>query len=118
MAKHIAIGKKGEALAVAFFKQKGYTILETNWRHSHYELDIIASYAGVLHIIEVKTRTSTKFGHPDESVTPQKFNKILEAAEAYLFLHTHWKRVQYDVLSILLHKEEPEYFLIEDFYLA
>lgn len=115
MAKHNETGKKGESMAVAWLAQHGYTILHVNWRHSHYEIDIVASKNEVLHIIEVKTRNSLTFGHPEESVSKKKFNSLMSAAEEYLLQHTEWKRVQYDVLSITQLKDQPvEYFFIED----
>ena len=56
MARHMKTGELGEKLAVAFFLKKGFIILHKNWRHSHWEVDIIASHIDVLHFIEVKTR--------------------------------------------------------------
>jgi putative endonuclease len=117
MAKHNATGKRGETMAIAYFKELGYRILETNWRFARYELDIIASKNNTLHFIEVKTRTSTLYGHPELSVTPQKFKKILAAAEQYLYQNPQWLRVQYDVLSILITSGVPDFFLLEDVYL-
>ena len=43
MAKHTDTGKVGEELAVNYFSQNGYVILHKNWRHSHWEVDIIAT---------------------------------------------------------------------------
>jgi putative endonuclease len=118
MAKHNETGKKGEQLAATWLKEQGYEILHINWRHSHYEIDIVASRNEVLHFIEVKTRNSMTFGYPEESVSKKKFNSLMSGAEEYLFQYPKWKRVQYDVLSITKLKDKPvEYFLIEDVYL-
>ena len=117
MARHNETGKNGELLASAWLKEHGYDILHVNWRHSHYEIDVIASRNEMLHFIEVKTRNSMAFGHPEESVSKKKFSSVMNAAEEYLFQHSQWKRVQYDVLSITRFKDQPvEYFLIEDVY--
>ena len=117
MARHNETGKKGELLAAAWLKERGYEILHLNWRHSHYEIDIVASQRNTLHFIEVKTRNSLSFGHPEESVSKKKFISLMNAAEEFLFQHPEWKRVQYDVLSITKLKGQPaEYFLIEDVY--
>ncbi len=118
MSHNKTIGDKGETLAIQFFETNGYAILEKNWRYSRYELDIIASKNEILHIIEVKTRTNTHFGAPHEGVTPKKFEQILKGAEAYLYEHPEWTKVQYDVLSILIMKNKPpEYTLLEDFFI-
>jgi putative endonuclease len=118
MAKHNATGKKGEQLAATWLMEQGYHILHINWRHSHYEIDIVATRNDILHFIEVKTRNTMTFGYPEESVSKKKFNSLMSGAEEYLFQYPNWKRVQYDVLSITKLKDKPvEYFLIEDVYL-
>jgi len=118
MATHNETGKKGEALAVDWLKRTGFMILHQNWRHSHYEIDIIALKENILHFIEVKTRRSYRFGFPEESVSMKKMNHLMQAAEEFMYQNPGWKRIQYDILSIILmNKKEPEFFLIEDVYL-
>lgn len=117
MAGHNETGRKGELLAAAWLKEHQYNILFVNWRYSHYEIDIIASRNDILHFIEVKTRTSITFGHPEEGVSKKKFSSLLNAAEEFLVKYPGWTRIQYDVLSITKLKDQPvEYFLIEDVY--
>ncbi len=104
-------------MAAAWLQQSGYTIKETNWRYSHWEVDIIASKENRLHFIEIKTRTSDKFGKPEESIGKKKMQNLRNAAEQYLYLYPHWKYVQFDMLAISMYYEKPvEYFLIEDVY--
>lgn len=118
MAKHNNTGKEGELLAATYLLQKGFTIHYSNWRYSHFEIDIIASLNDILHFIEVKTRRSLQFGFPEESVTPKKLQHLIDAAEVFLYQFPQWKRVQFDVLSLMLVTgKEPEYFFIEDVYL-
>ena len=118
MASHNEIGKSGEELAVAWFREKGYEILHCNWRHSHYELDIVALKNNWLHFIEVKTLNHTSFGYPEDSVTKKKFKHLQRAADEYLFLNPGHKWIQYDILSItFFQNKEPEYFLLEDVFL-
>ena len=116
MAKHNTIGKLGEQLAVDYFIQKDYQILNVNWRYSYYEIDIIASKNSIIHFIEVKTKSTNKNGYPEMEVTRKKLMNLIEAAEQYLFKHPQWNRIQFDILSITLYPE-IEYFLIEDVYL-
>ena len=118
MAEHNRTGNSGEALAVHYLSQKAYAILHQNWRHSHWEVDIIAQKEGILHFIEVKTRLSKKFGYPEENVSNKKIQNLINAAEEYLYLNPQWIRIQFDILSISILQGEPvEYFLIEDVYL-
>jgi putative endonuclease len=118
MAAHNKTGSLGETMAVAYLIQQGFSLLHQNWRHSHWEVDIIASREKVLHFIEVKTRRTKKFGHPEESVTKSKIRNLINASEEFLYQYPEWKRIQFDILSITLLKNEPaQYFFIEDVYL-
>lgn len=118
MAIHNEIGKNGESLATAFLEGKGYTIVCKNWRHSYYEIDIIARKGKKLHFIEVKTRSSSLYGYPEESVTKKKFRFLKNAADEYLYLNPGHQWIQYDILSITFQKNgPPEYFLLEDVFL-
>jgi putative endonuclease len=111
-------GQKGEALAAGWLQERGYTILHRNWRWKNYEIDLVAGRNDVLHFIEVKTRTSTLFGHPEESVGAKKFRHIQTAAGKYLEQYPGWKRIQFDILSItLVQNEPPSFFLAADVFL-
>ena len=118
MAQHNLTGAYGEALAATWLAEKGYQILHKNWRHSRLEVDIIAEKAGILHFVEVKTRLTEKFGHPEDNVDRKKIQNLVNAAEEYLYQQPQWKRIQFDILSISILENEPAvYFLIEDVYL-
>lgn len=115
---HNSFGKAGEELGAQYLTEKGFTILYKNWRHSHYEIDIIAVKNNVLHFVEVKIRSSVKFGLPEESVTRKKFQNLLSGADEFLFQHPEYRHVQYDILAISRFKKKPiEFFMIEDVYL-
>jgi putative endonuclease len=117
MAKHIQTGKDGEAMAALWLVERGYHILHQNWRHRNWELDIIADKENRLHVIEVKTRTSDRYGHPEENMDAKKMQYLINAAEEYLYLYPRWQQLQFDILSINMKENEVEYFLIEDVYL-
>ncbi|HVG13363.1 MAG TPA: YraN family protein [Chitinophagaceae bacterium] len=118
MAVHNQLGRQGEEMARAYLVKHGYEILYQNWRYSHYEIDIVAIKKGILHIVEVKIRSSQAFGYPEESVTRKKFKALLKAADEFLFQNQQYRHVQYDILSITTNKSAPpDYFLIEDVYL-
>lgn len=118
MATHIDFGKLGEQLAEEFLIDKGYTILHRNWRHSRYEIDIVALKNELPHFVEVKTRSSTQFGEPEEAVTKKKIRFLLQAADEFLYRHPQYTNFHVDILSISIHpQKEPEYFFIEDVYL-
>jgi Predicted endonuclease distantly related to archaeal Holliday junction resolvase len=107
-------GNIGEKLAVTFLVERHYAILETNWRSGKKEIDIIARKDDVIVFVEVKTRSSIRFGMPEESVTPAKAEHIVQAAMHYLENKT-FKDIRFDIISILIKKnKEPEIFHIKD----
>ena len=118
MALHNQLGERGEQMAEQYLLQHGYQVLHRNWRHSHYEIDIIAIKQQVLHFVEVKLRSSKTFGLPEQSVKKKKFKSLLRAADEFLFQNQQYRHVQYDILSINVSVNlAPEFFLIEDVYL-
>jgi len=116
MTKNIKIGKIGESLASSYFTEKGYQILHKSWRCGNWEVDLIASKNSILHVIEVKTKSKSDFGFPEDEVSFAKINYMISAAEIYLNLNPKWQRIQFDVLAIVL-KPELDFFLIEDVYI-
>ena len=116
MATHNDVGKEGEQIARKFLENKGMTIVETNWRSRHLEIDIIATQNKYIHFIEVKTRTTLYFGYPEDSISQKKIRNLINAAEEYLNENIHWNRVQFDVIAINIFNGEPVIFYIEDVY--
>ena len=117
MATNQQKGQKGEALAAEWLMRRGYTLLHRNWRFSKFEIDIIATKDQTLHFIEVKSRTSLKFGNPEDQVDKKKLAKMIDAGEEYIYQNPGWKKVRFDILAIKMFKGlEPEFFLIEDVY--
>jgi putative endonuclease len=110
-------GINGENVAANFLLQKGYKIIERNWRYKHWEIDLIVSKENKLHFIEVKTRTSKQFGNPEESIGIKKMGSLKKGIEQYLVQHTEWKFIQIDVVAIIMSNEEiKEIFFIEDVF--
>jgi len=78
------MGGRGEAAAAQFLQAHGYTVLAQNWRTRGGEIDLVAERTGVLVFVEVKARTSHRFGTPEEAITPAKRRKLIRTAQAYL----------------------------------
>ncbi len=93
-----------------------YTILQKNWRHKHLEVDFIVSKTDTLYFFEIKTRTSTQFGNPEESITVKKMKNLKEASAEYQQQYPGWKWIQFNVLAILIKGKEINYWLNEDVY--
>lgn len=94
-------GKKSETKAVLFLKKHGYKILETNFKNKIGEIDIIAEKDGVIVFIEVKNRSTYRFGRPIEAVDFRKQNKIKKVAEIYLMIkNKYYNDVRFDVVEV------------------
>jgi len=85
--KRKELGATGEKLARDFLKKKGYKIRDTNFRCREGEIDIIAQKKDCLVFVEVRTKTSSGFGSPEESVTFAKKERLIASALSYLNSH-------------------------------
>ena len=110
MATHNDLGKKGEIIALNFLKENGYQILETNYRFSRAEIDIIAIYEKVLIFIEVKTRSKNLFGNPEDFINARKLELMMDAAYNYMEKIGHEGEIRFDVISILMPKNGQMHF--------
>lgn len=96
-------GKINEELAAAFLKNKGYSILERNYRLHRNEIDIIALDKGCHVFVEVKARYATDFGYGFQAVNERKSEIIRRVAEAYLIrngLSLYDTQCRFDIISI------------------
>ena len=117
MAKHNELGKIGEELAAQFLVDKGYEILERNWRNIHKEIDIIAKEGDDLVIVEVKARQTDEYGEPDIAVTKRKQRMLIAAANAYITRKGLDVETRFDIVSIVFKDGEPVIEHIEDAFL-
>ncbi len=96
------LGATGEQLARRFLSNKGYRILTTNYRSRRGEIDIVCQDGDTIVFVEVKTRSSEKFGTPAEAVTAVKQRRLLRLAQEYLISHNLENQpVRFDVLSLI-----------------
>lgn len=83
-ASHIERGSLGEQIVADHLAVRGHRIVERNWRGQGGEIDLITLEDGILHFVEVKTRSGSGFGGGWEAVPASKQRKLARAAEAYL----------------------------------
>ena len=81
------LGQEGEDLAAGFLRNKGYKLVERNYRCKTGEVDLIVLDRKVVVFVEVKTRSDHSFGTPFEAVEGRKQRKMIQAAQ--YFLHEH-----------------------------
>ncbi len=114
MAKHNDTGKKGEELAAKYLEDKGYEIIERNYRWKRYEIDIIVKKEPFLVFVEVKTKTNTSYGLPEDDVTPRKASQVTAAAEEYLYESGWKKEIRFDIVAVVIKGQSVEIEHIED----
>ena len=107
MAKHYELGIKGEQLAVDFLIKNNYEIIERNYRFEKAEVDIIAKKDDTLAIVEVKTRSTTDFGNPEDFVKPKQIKNLVKAVDEYVTVNNLNLDVRFDVIAIV--KKEKQY---------
>lgn len=110
MAKHNELGKTGEDKAADYLIQKGYTVLERNWRLNHLELDIVCTLNNLLVIVEVKTRTSPE-ERPEELLNYRKRRNLLRAADAYVKVKGVDMEVRFDLIVLTGDRWEVEHIV-------
>ncbi len=95
-------GSAAEDLAADFLSSKGYEIIERNYSTRFGEIDIIAKDKETLVIVEVRSRSSGKFGYPEETVSKSKIKKIIRTTYQYIQQkNPSFKEVRFDIISIL-----------------
>lgn len=99
-------GILGEKLARDFLKQRGYRILETNYRCPQGEIDIVARHKDALVFIEVRTKTNPEFGSPGESITSAKKERMRASAAHYQQTHPNLSQLwRLDVVAVELNQK-------------
>ncbi|HZG00132.1 MAG TPA: YraN family protein [Chitinophagales bacterium] len=108
------LGTAGETLAKKYLEQKGYNVLEINWRHKRWEIDLIAEKNQEIVFVEVKTRTGNFFGEPELAVTKTKQNFLGQAASEYMNQKRLGGDVRFDIISITVKSFGNEILHVED----
>ncbi|MDO5104788.1 YraN family protein [Capnocytophaga sp.] len=114
MAAHNDFGKEAEQIATDFLIGEEHIILERNFIFGHAEIDIISQKGNVLHITEVKARTSTAYGQPESFVSKQKIDLLVKATNHYVQKNDLDLEVQFNIISIVKNSVEFNINYIED----
>jgi putative endonuclease len=107
-------GKEGEEMAARFLIEKGFEIVERNYRYKRSEIDLIVKKDKWLVFVEVKLRSSDLYGYPEDFVDYKKAKNIIDGAEQYTYDNNWQGNVRYDIVSIRLLKDKTEIIQIED----
>lgn len=106
------IGSLGEDVAAKFLQDMGYQLIDRNWHNKWCEIDLILSRDSCLFFVEVKTRSSDKYGGPLDSITKTKLKQMHFAALNYLTANNlSHKDVKLAVASLLFDSKNKEYLM-------
>lgn len=96
------LGERGEQAAAEYLMERGYRILDRNWRCARGELDLVVlGEADVVIAVEVKTRSSQRYGTGFDAVNAGKYRRLqqlllLWGAEHHQFV----REVRIDVVEV------------------
>lgn len=103
------LGQYGEKLAAEFLERQGFKIVERNFNTRWGEIDVIARRGRSLHFVEVKTRSGTAHGEPEEAINYFKQQRLLGAAKMYLLARdVDLPNYQIDSVSIIIGDENQK----------
>ncbi len=98
---HKEIGKLGEQLALEYLRKQGYALVAQNYRHRRGEIDLIVKREDVLVFVEVKLRSGSHFGFPEQMVSENQWNLLMETANAFQEEYAYNGPIRFDIVAIL-----------------
>ena len=102
MAAKDDLGRRGERLAEQHLLARGYLLVARNWRCRQGEINLVVRDGDALVFVEVKTRSSTAFGHPFEAITPVKLARLRRLAGEWCAAHPDERgRIRIDAVAVL-----------------
>ena len=115
MAAHNEFGKWGEDLAADYLRDKGYAIIDRDWKSGHHDLDIVAKEGDTLVIVEVKTRRNRLFGNPEEAIDYRKLQSLQQAINHYIKYRHIDSEIRFDIITVVgMIGDTPEIDHIKD----
>ncbi|MCG8573416.1 MAG: YraN family protein [Flavobacteriales bacterium] len=114
MAEHNQLGKSGEELAAKYLKEKGYRVLDRNYRFKGSEVDLFCEFDNQLVVVEVKTRQSSYLAGPEETVSISKQRSIIKVTNQYIMEREIDWECRFDIVSVILNSKELKIDHLED----
>ena len=98
-------GKRGEDLAARYLIKQGYEVSQRNWTCRWGEIDLVAKEGSSLVFVEVKYRSSDKFGYSYQAVNPIKIKSLKRSIRRYIYLYRLFDQAyRLDVVCFRLEK--------------
>ena len=102
-----ALGTSGEAAVACWYEASGYQVVDRNWRCPQGEIDLVLRDGDETVFVEVKTRTSTAFGHPLEAITTEKLSRLRRLAAAWCAAHPGTGSIRIDAIAVVAPRRAP-----------
>jgi putative endonuclease len=104
------IGNYGESLAESYLISIGFIIIDKNFKCKQGEIDLVCRDRNYIVFVEVKSRYSSAFGTPADSVTYIKQKKIFKTAQFYIMKYMlHNNNFRFDVVEVILNTSDNRY---------
>jgi putative endonuclease len=97
----LEFGKMGEQMTARYLTDKGYIILDHNYRRGHLEIDLIALDGDELVIVEVKSRAYDNILQPEAAVDHKKRQALIRLANEYVKSHGRKENVRFDIVTVV-----------------
>lgn len=105
------MGARAEKQAVGLLKSKKYKIIARNWRHKHWELDIVAKEGNILVFVEVRARSKNALVGGFASLTAKKRQALRQGAQSYVqLLSKKPQTIRWDVIE-MVHDDKEKIFI-------
>lgn len=101
MAAHNELGTWGEELAAVYLRQKGYVIIDRDWKSGHRDIDIVAVDGDEVVFVEVKTRRNRLYGEPEDAIDYRKLRNLQLAINIYVRAKRISRSFRLDVVTIV-----------------
>ena len=104
MSHNTTLGRAGEQRAADYLRGRGYQLVDRNWRCPDGELDLVVVHGDVLVIVEVKTRSSRRYGHPLEALDRAKIDRLWRLALRWARTHpevARGRRIRVDAVAVM-----------------
>ena len=118
MAQHNLFGQEAESKALSFLTNKGYILLEKNYRFGKAEIDLLMKDDNILICVEVKARSTDFFGSPESFISSKKISILVGAVNHYIESHNVDLEVRFDVIAVNVKNQEWKCKHIENAFYA
>lgn len=96
------LGRAGESAAARLLEQRGYRVIGRGFLARRGEIDLVCRRGQALVMVEVKARSSSRFGAPSEAVGPAKRRALLAASAEYRALAGWRGQIEFAVVGLVM----------------